>query len=164
MRRSTKPGTVYHPDRTCAGHTRIGLREQPFESFVSPPPPTQFLSTIFLLQSRTPAPLPLALLAFSYIPLIACAEMKQPFWTLYPPLGPPCFLFEPLLSYPSPSSDSPLLARYLQIATTNRTFSSPPLSYKNGNLGMSLSSTSKLSASRTAVDASARVASYLDPV
>jgi hypothetical protein len=36
-------------------HTRIGLREQPFESFVSPPPPTHFLHrNIFPLQSRPP--------------------------------------------------------------------------------------------------------------
>lgn len=113
--------------------------------------PTHFLDNNFPLQSRPPVKV--ALLGNCFCPSGTHAESRSRFG----PFGLPCFLFEPLLPTASPVSDSPLLALYLQTR-----FGPFHLHrYLVRNAGMSLVSTSKTSG--LAMDAPARVASYLDP-
>ena len=92
-------------------------------------PPHPFLVYTFPLQSRTPAPVALLGDCFLvHLPLMLNQE------TVSGPFGLPCFPFEPLeplLPTASPVSDSPLLSLpHPTPPTTNRTFSSPPLSCK----------------------------------
>jgi hypothetical protein len=79
------------------------------------------------------------------------------------PFGLPCFPFELLLPTASPVSDSPLPSPPLLTSptplTTIRTFWSPPLSCKELRNVTGLN----VETSGLAMDASARVASYLDP-